>query len=1129
MNDGWVRGVLLNAVVSETLLTSVEKSVRDDTSQAGGPLTRLLEAHDKVAGMVCAWSVNRELRGLLLVLACATTALFYDGALAASPDKVRLQLKWFHQFQFAGYYAAQSKGFYRDAGLEVELLEGAPEHTPTTMVLEGKADFGVHDGADLVYRRLQGDPLIAVAAIFQHSPVALLSKKSNNIRHPADLVGREIGVDQSQGGVGLLAMFRHEGVGVKSIYDVTPVHFVPMPGGEDSFIDHLAEGRVAAVQVYLTRLPSPKHGNEFEPAILNPLDYGVDFYGDTLFTSKAFLDAKPDVVARFRRASAKGWQYAMEHREEIADLVLTFPTGRPTKKNDRQTLLAEAGVMNDMILPVLVEIGHMNPGRWQRMADVYLELGMVTSTDRMEDFVYAVDTESQRLRKQLQVLGIVIAAITLLSILSLVWVRLLRSQVRVRTQELVERQAQHAAELGTANARMATILDNIPDLAWVKDQDGRFVAVNRALAVVMGFSAPSEMIGKTDLDINPPDLAEANRIEDAEVMASGRSIRVDQHSLNPDGTSVWYEKIKTALYDGNGQLAGTVGVSRDITERRQSEAEREARRVAEAANQAKSEFLANMSHEIRTPMNAILGMSHLALQSGLNPQQLNYVQKVHRSAESLLGIINDILDFSKIEAGHLDIEHIPFELGDVMDSLANLVGMNAEEKGLELVFALPPDLPNALVGDPSRLGQVLINLGNNAVKFTERGEVIVGIEVLARDATSVRLRFEVRDTGIGITPEGQQRLFKPFSQADASTSRRYGGTGLGLAISHHLVRMMDGELGVDSAPGRGSRFHFSASFGLGPERAANDAATSDGSLRGARVLVVDDNDAAREVLVHMANSLGLRALAANGGHEGIQAVVAADARGEPFDLLLLDWKMPGMNGVDCAKQLARMPLAHPLPTVLMLTAFSRDDMARRLAAERLTVAATLTKPITPSTLLDASLQAIGRPRQHALRGELREGELQGNRAVLAGAHVLLVEDNPFNQELARDLLGRAQIVVRVANNGREAIDMLARERFDAVLMDCQMPVMDGYAATRELRGNPKWRDLPVIAMTANAMVGDREKVLAAGMNDHIAKPINVVEMFATLARWVRPEVAAASGGFAPSPMSADDRSTPSSG
>jgi CheY-like chemotaxis protein len=407
------------------------------------------------------------------------------------------------------------------------------------------------------------------------------------------------------------------------------------------------------------------------------------------------------------------------------------------------------------------------------------------------------------------------------------------------------------------------------------------------------------------------------------------------------------------------------------------------------------------------------------------------------------------------------------------------------------------------VGDPSRLGQVLINLGNNAVKFTERGEVVVAVEVLARDATSMRLRFEVRDTGIGISPEEKRRLFRPFSQADSSTSRRFGGTGLGLAISHHLVRMMDGELGVDSTPGHGSRFHFSARFGLEAECIANDTGSSSKVLHGARALVVDDNDTAREVLVLMADSLGLRASAATGGHDAIEKVMAADARGEPFDMLLLDWKMPGMNGVDCARQLTRMPLAHPPPTVLMLTAFCRDEMARILTAERLAVAATLTKPVTPSTLLNACLQAIGQPGQKALRGELREEALQTNRAVLAGARVLLVEDNPFNQELASDLLGSAQVVVQVASNGREAVDMVARDRFDAVLMDCQMPVMDGYAATRELRNDPRWRDLPIIAMTANAMVGDREKVLAAGMNDHIAKPINVVEMFGTLARWIQ--------------------------
>jgi len=715
-------------------------------------------------------------------------------------------------------------------------------------------------------------------------------------------------------------------------------------------------------------------------------------------------------------------------------------------------------------------------------------------------------------------------------------------RLAMRVNAMAEHLRESARRLRESEATYRGIFENALEGIFRLDRSGGLHDANPALARLMGYATPAELMAA--VNGNGHDGSSARRplftpqqiaAQFDELARTGEIAGMELELTRADGTAIWVllnARPQAGGHPEGGEPAGFDGLITDITSRRQAledlrshrdyleEAVRErtaelgeAMKRAEVANQAKSEFLANMSHEIRTPMNVILGMSHLALQGNLDPQQQNYVQKVHRAAESLLGIINDILDFSKIEAGKLDMEVVPFSLGKVMDDLANLVGMNAEEKGLELVFALPPDLPDALVGDPSRLGQVLINLGNNAVKFTERGEVVVAVEVIARDAGTVRLRFEVSDTGIGITPEQQQRLFRPFSQADSSTSRRFGGTGLGLAISHHLVRMMDGELGVDSTPGRGSRFHFSARFGIGVEGALDDAAVSGGSLRAARVLVVDDNDAAREVLVRMASSLGLRAAPASGGHEAIHAVVAADARGEPFDLLLLDWKMPGMNGIECVKELSRMPLAHPPPALLMLTAFSRDDMARGLAAEKLTVAATLTKPVTPSTMLEACLMAVGQPRQHARRGEIREEALHDDSAALAGARILLVEDNPFNQEVACDILDRARIMVEIANNGREAIDMLARERFDAVLMDCQMPVMDGYAATRELRANPQWRDLPVIAMTANAMVGDREKVLAAGMNDHIAKPINVDEMFATLARWVRPEAGAASTGF----------------
>jgi PAS domain S-box-containing protein len=654
---------------------------------------------------------------------------------------------------------------------------------------------------------------------------------------------------------------------------------------------------------------------------------------------------------------------------------------------------------------------------------------------------------------------------------------------------------------------LRALLDHIDDHIYFKDRESRFIQISRSHARQFGLNDPAEAVGKTDFDFFNADHAQPAFEDEQEIIRTGKPMvgRIEKETWK-GGKETWGLTTKVPLLNEAGEIIGTCGITKNITQLKQTEEElAKARDAALESTRVKSEFLANMSHEIRTPMNGVLGMIGLLLDTKLDAMQREYAETVRISAENLLTIISDILDFSKIEAGKLTFEVIDFDLVETVEGTLDMLAERAQAKGIELANSVPPEVPSRLRGDPGRLRQILANLIANAIKFTNRGEVVLRVSKEAETEADATLLFEVTDTGIGIPVDIQQRLFQAFTQADTSTTRKFGGTGLGLAISKQLVAMMGGHIGVRSELDKGSTFWFSAKFEkqTGP---AKPVEVQNPNLVNLRVLVVDDNATNRQILRHQLSAWMMRKGSAECGTEALKALRDAAESGRPYHLAILDMQMPEMDGLTLARHIKEDPVIAGT-RLIMLTSLGHILPAD--VYESAGIATYLVKPVKQSRLFDSLVATMGNAADEALAKPAAPCAVAAPEPVQRKPRILVAEDNDVNQKVALAQLQSLGCAAHAVATGIEVMEAVEDDDYDVIFMDCQMPGMDGYEATRRIRklesealqgGKPR-RRLHIIAMTAEAMHGDREKCLASGMDDYISKPVHMTELRAALARW----------------------------
>ena len=643
------------------------------------------------------------------------------------------------------------------------------------------------------------------------------------------------------------------------------------------------------------------------------------------------------------------------------------------------------------------------------------------------------------------------------------------------------------------------VFNDLPTRVYWRDPQLKLLGGNRAFANDFGV-APESLTGKSDAEIESLAANDVLLERDKKTFSQKAPSVNAEIELKVDNKSQWVEHSSVPLYDDDHNIIGILGSYYDISGIKSVAEEMEkAKETAERANQSKGEFLANMSHEIRTPINAIVGMANLCLKTELNQKQKRYIKVIDSSSQALLGVINDILDFSKIDAGKLTVERIPFDLQDVLTSLADMFAYRAYDKDLEFIINLPANIPTRLIGDPLRLNQVLVNLISNAIKFTEDGEINVAVNLLDSSTDNVLLRISVTDTGIGMDEEQRANLFKAFTQADTSTTRKYGGTGLGLAISRRLILLMGGDIGVTSAAGQGSTFYIEVELPLQKEQDNSHHQYLLQKLSGVRILAIDDNLSTREMLYEMLRSYQVDVKVCRTAEQALQVFQQSVEEDNPYQLVLVDWRLPGMDGLEFCQTITERYADDVRPKLTLATGYYAEELSEK--AKQAGVNDIISKPFTASTL-GRSLASTLFQRELPDESDAESGD--GIPESILRAPILVVEDNEINQQVAREILTSHKFKVDIVENGQLAVEAVHNKNYSLVLMDIQMPVMDGLKAARTIRADFNYQQLPILAMTANAMSGDEERSLAAGMQGHIAKPIDEQQLIKAIIKWAVP-------------------------